>query len=124
MKLIKLGKDYFWLWVVAIIKPKDKDILLHIHISAAERNTCLLQNIHFLRSLVKKYGRYPVSTDGGGTWYHPQACKFLQIKHHLHSLYEKNIIERRIQYIKDRTECFDDYFPCRKEKCRLEHIIN
>ncbi len=37
MKLIKVGKDYFWLWVVAIIKPKDKDILLHIHISAAER---------------------------------------------------------------------------------------
>jgi putative transposase len=27
---IKVGKDYFWLWVVAI-KPKDKDIL-HIHI--------------------------------------------------------------------------------------------
>ena len=25
---------------------------------------------------------------------------------------------------KDRTECFDDYFPCRKEKCKLKHIIN
>jgi hypothetical protein len=37
--------------------------------------------------------------------------------------YEKNISERRtIQYIKDRTESFDDYFPCRKEKCMLEHI--
>jgi transposase-like protein len=39
---IKVAKDYFWLWVVAI-EPKDKDIL-HIHISS-ERNTCLLQNI-------------------------------------------------------------------------------
>jgi hypothetical protein len=31
-----------------------------------------------------------------------------------------------IQYIKDRIESFDDYFPCRKrEECRLEHnIIN
>jgi putative transposase len=39
--------------------------------------------------------------------------------------YEKNIIERRtIQYIKDRTESFDDYFPCGKEKCMLEHIRN
>jgi putative transposase len=66
------------LWVVDIIKPKDKDILLHIHISAAERNMFVAE--HFLRSLVKKYGRYPVSTDGRGTWYHPQACKFLQIK--------------------------------------------
>jgi putative transposase len=72
--------------------------------------------------LVKKYGKYSVSSDGG-TW-DPQACKFLQIKHHLHSSYNKSIIERRIQYINDRTEGFDDYFPCRKEKCRLEHIIN
>jgi transposase-like protein len=82
---IKVGKDYFWLWVVAI-KPKDKDIL-HIHISA-ERNMFVAEN--FLHSLVKKDEKYPVSTDGG-TWY-PQVCKFLQIKHHLHSLYEKNII--------------------------------
>jgi putative transposase len=28
------------------------------------------------------------------------------------------MIERTIQYIKDRTESFDDYFPCRKEKCK------
>ena len=26
-------------------------------------------------------------------WY-PQACKFLKLKHHLHSLYEKSIIDR------------------------------
>ena len=78
---------------------------------------------HFLRSLVRKYGKHPVSTDGG-TWY-PQACKFLKIKHHIHSSYERSIIERTIQYIKDRTECFDDYFPCRKEKgCKLGHVIN
>jgi hypothetical protein len=29
----------------------------------------------------------------------------------------KNIIERFIQQIKDRTECFDDHFPCRIIKC-------
>ncbi|HEX7207675.1 MAG TPA: hypothetical protein VF233_05790, partial [Nitrososphaeraceae archaeon] len=62
---IKVGKNYFWLLWVAAIKPKDKDIL-HIHISA-ERNMFVAE--HFLRSLVKKYGKYPVSTDGGGTWY-------------------------------------------------------
>ena len=33
-----------------------------------------------------------------------------------------NLIERTIQYIKDRTEYFDDYFPCRKSKCKLQHI--
>jgi putative transposase len=47
---------------------------------------------------------------------HPQACKFLGLDHHhLHSSYEKTTIERTIQYVKDRTECFDDYFPCRKK---------
>ena len=55
-----------------------------------------------------------------------QACKFLKLKHHIHSSNEKSLIERTIQYIKDRTECFDDYyFPrSRKEKCKLKHIIN
>ena len=62
--------------------------------------------------MINKYGKHPVSTDGG-TWY-PQACRFLKIKHHLHSSYEKSVIERTIQSIKDRTESFDDYFPCTK----------
>ena len=39
-----------------------------------------------------------------------------------HSYYEKSIIiERTIQYIK---ECFDDYFPCQKDNCTLEHVRN
>src|ERR671913_298016 len=76
----------------------------------------------FLKALVIEYGKHPLSTDGG-TWY-PQACRFLNIEHHIHSLYERSIIERTIQYIKDRTESFDDYFPCGKEKCMLEHVRN
>jgi putative transposase len=67
-------------------------------------------------------GKHSISTDGG-TWY-PQACKFFKIKHYLHSYYEKSIIERTIQYIKDRIEGFDDYFPCRKYNCKLKHIIH
>ena len=27
-----------------------------------------------------------------------------------------------MQYIKDRTECFDDYVTCRKKKCKLKHV--
>ena len=45
------------------------------------------------------------------TWY-PQACNFLHLKHRLHSPLEKSLIERVMQYFKDRTECFDDYYPC------------
>ena len=33
----------------------------------------------------------------------------------LHSPYEKSIVERTIEYLKDRTEIFDDYYSCRKD---------
>ena len=76
----------------------------------------------FLSGLINSHGKHPVSTDGG-TWY-PMASRFLGLKHHLHSPYEKSMIERTMQYVKDRTECFDDYFPCRTRKCKLEHVRN
>ena len=85
-----------------------------------ERNMLLAER--FISSLVGIQGQHPVSTDG---WRYlvstAQACKFLRLPHHIHSPYEKSIIiERTMQYmIKDRTECFDDYFPCRRNKCRL-----
>ena len=103
---LKLEMNMFvWVWVA--IDSTDKTIL-DIRISL-ERTMLVAER--FLKDLVKRYGKRPVSTDGG-TWY-PQACNFLELKHYLHSPYEKSIIERTIQYIKDRTECFDDYFPCR-----------
>jgi putative transposase len=83
-----------------------------------ERNMFVTER--FFSDIVEKYGEHPVSTDGG-IWYR-QACKFLNIYHHLHSSIEKSIIERTMQYIKDRTESFDDYFPSnRKKKCKLKH---
>jgi transposase-like protein len=77
----------------------------------------------FLSSLVKVHGKHPVSTDGGSTWY-PMACRFLGLEHHIHSSFEKSLIERKMQYIKDRTESFDDYFPCRIKNCKLKHVRN
>src|SRR5215218_539122 len=85
-----------------------------------ERNMLIAER--FILGLVKAHGKHPVSTDGG-TWY-PQACRFLNLEHHLHSPLEKSLIERTMQYIKDRTEYFDDYFPCRKENCKLKHVQN
>jgi putative transposase len=113
---IKIGSEFIWLWVA--IEPNDKEILV-ICISK-ERNMFVAER--FLSSVVKEYGEHPVSTDGG-TWY-PQACRFLKLQHHLHSSYEKSIIERTMQYIKDRTESFNDYSPCRKKNCKLKHVIN
>ena len=111
---LKVGSEYIWVWVA--IESETKNIL-GISISK-ERNMFVAER--FLSNVIKEYGNHPVSSDGG-TWY-PQACRFLKLVHHLHSLYEKSIIERTMQYIKDRTEGFDDYFPCRKKKCKLKHV--
>ena len=91
--LLKVRNEFVWLWIA--IEPIDK-IILGIRISF-ERTMLVAER--FLQELVRKYGKHPVSTDGG-TWY-PQACKFLNMNnHHLHSSYEKSMIERTIQYIK------------------------
>ncbi len=112
--LFKVGSELIWLWVA--IEPKNKQILA-LSISK-ERNMFVAER--FISKLMDTYGSNPVSTDVG-TWY-LQACKFLKIKHHIHSPFEKSIIERTIQYVKDRTEGFDDYFPCKKKNCKLQHV--
>jgi putative transposase len=40
-------------------------------------------------------------------WY-PETCNSLGLKHILHTPFEKSIVERAIEYVKDRTEGFDD----------------
>ncbi|HJT84292.1 MAG TPA: hypothetical protein VJ697_07405 [Nitrososphaeraceae archaeon] len=76
----------------------------------------------FIYLLVEKYRKHTVYTDGG-TWY-DEACNILKLKHYLHSSIEKNLIERVNQYFKDRTESFDDYYPCVKNECNLFHVYN
>ena len=85
---IKVGSEYIWLWVA--IEPENKEILA-LNISK-ERNILVAEK--FIAGLVKVHGKHPVSTDGG-TWY-PQACRFLQLDHHINSSYEKSLIERTI----------------------------
>ena len=114
--LIKVGSQYIWLWVA--IEPKNRQILA-LNISK-ERNMLIAER--FISGLVRIHGKHPVSTDGG-TWY-PMACRFLGLEHHIHSSYEKSLIERTMQYIKDRTESFDDYFPCGIKNCKLKHVRN
>jgi transposase-like protein len=67
----------------------------------------------FSSGLVSDYGTYPISTDGVTSY--PQACVFLNLDHHIHTSLEKSLIERAIQYIKDRTEGFDHYFLVEKK---------
>ena len=114
---LKVGSQFIWIWIA--IEPKHRQIL---QIDISFERTMLIAE-RFIASLINKFGKHPVSTDGG-TWY-PKACQFLKLKHHTHSPLEKSLIEITIQYIKDRTECFDDYFPCRRRKknsYKLQHI--
>jgi len=59
----------------------------------------------------------------GGTWY-PEACNMIELKHYLHSSFERSLMERVNQYFKDRTEGFDDYYPCIRNECALFHAYN
>ena len=113
--MVQIGSDEAWLWIA--IEPIHKQIL-GVYISR-HRNMLVAES--FLRSLVKVYGKHTVYSDGG-TWY-PEACISLGLKHRLHSSYEKSVIERTIEYLKDRTEAFDDYYPCIKSGlCNMLHV--
>jgi len=77
----------------------------------------------FLRSLVKVYGSKPILyilLVDLGTLKH---ILFTLVLSKLHTYLEKSLIERAIQYFKDRTENFDDdYYPCTKSGlCNLSY---
>ena len=112
---LKLALNTSGSWIA--IEPENKEI---VGLTISKEKNMFVAIEHFLSDMVDEHGQHPVSTNGG-TWY-PQACQFLKLKHHIHSTCEKSIIERTIQYIKDRTECFDDYFPYRKINVKLKHI--
>lgn len=57
---------------------------------------------HFFKQLRTRYGRKPIHTDGA-PWYN-DACKWLRLKHHVYGVELKNVMERFIQKIKDRTQ--------------------
>jgi putative transposase len=109
------GQDY-WLWIA--YEPNINSCLM-MHLSK-ERTIFICY--HFFKQLRTRYGRKPIHTDGAH-WYN-DACKWLRLKHHVYGAELKNVMERFIQKIKDRTECFDDHFPCRKEKCDRQHVNN
>ena len=115
--VIQVGSHHhFWLWIC--IEPIDKSVL-GIYISE-ERNMLVAEK--FIRSLVENYGKHSEYSDGG-TWY-DEACNVLRLKHYLHSSFEKSLMERVNQYFKDRTEAFDDYYPCMQIECNLFHVYN
>ena len=56
---------------------------------------------------------------------YPEACSYIGVERLLHSPLEKSITERSIEYFKDRTENFDDYYPCKTTiQYDLTHVRN
>lgn len=86
------------------------------------RERTLFVCYHFFSQLRKRYGRKLILTDGA-RWYN-DACRWLRMPHQVYGTERKNLMERFIQHIKDRTECFDDHFPCRKPDCDRQHVWN
>jgi putative transposase len=113
---VQIGSFEAWVWVA--VEPVHRYIL-GVHLSR-HRNMIVAEL--FLKGLVEKYGKHVVYSDGG-PWY-PEACASLGLEHKLHSPYEKSLIERANQYLKDRIEEFDDYYPCTKKECDLGHVSN
>ena len=90
--LIKVGSELVWLGVA--IAPNNRQILaLSI---TKERNMFVAER--FLSGLVKIHGKHPLSTDDGTRY--QQAYGFLKPDHHIHSSFEKSVIERTMQFIK------------------------
>lgn len=87
-----------------------------------ERNTFVPERFNY--GLVTIHGKHYISTDGG-IWYQ-MACRFLKLKlklkPHIPSSFEKSLIERKMQYVKDRTKELDKYLPFRKNDCKLSHV--
>ena len=114
--LLQVDGENYWLWIA--YEPK-LNVCLMMHLS---RERTILVCYQFIKQLRNRYGRKPIFTDGA-QWYN-DACKWLRLKHRVYGTELKNIMERFIQHIKDRTECFDDHFPCRKEGCDRNHVWN
>jgi putative transposase len=101
------GQDY-WLWIA--YEP-NIDVCLSMHLS---RERTIFVCYRFFLQLRRKYGRKPIFTDGAHTGT-KRSMQMVEVRSSgIWGTELKNLMERFIQQIKDRTECFDDHFPCRK----------
>jgi putative transposase len=74
----------------------------------------------FMKKVKALYrSKMKILTDGAQ--YYRTACKFLNLDHDVYDLRLRNVMERIVQYVKDRTKDFDDYIPCRRERCDKRH---
>lgn len=114
--LIKIDGQKYWLWIA--YEP-NLEVCLSMHLS---RERTIFVCYWFFKQLRNRYCGKTIYIDGAD-WY-GQACKWLRLPHQVYGVELKNLMEHFIQQIKDRIECFDDHFPCRKEDCDRQHVWN
>jgi transposase-like protein len=110
----QVGGHEAWLWIA--VEPHWRKVL-GVYVSR-HRNILVAELI--LSKLKAKYGVKPVYSDGAVRY--PDACRSLGLNHQVYGDDLKAYVERIIQSFKDRIESFDDYFPCRKLRCPLNHV--
>jgi len=113
-----INGQHYWLWLA--YEP-NLHVCLLFYLSTTERTIFVCYQL--FKQIRTKFGNKPVYTDGA-YWYNDDACKWLRLKHIVYETDLKNIMERLFQQIKDRTECFDDNFPCKSYGCDRKHICN
>lgn len=95
--LLKINGQDYWLWIA--YEPNLNTCLM-MHLS---RERTIFVCYQFLRQLRNRYGtRKAIYTDGA-RWY-DDACKWLRLKHQIYDTGLKNLMERFVQQIKDRTQ--------------------
>ena len=52
----------------------------------------------------------------------PARLQISKVETHLHSSFEKSLIEMTMEYIKDRTSHLMIIFLAKEKKCKLKHI--
>ena len=77
----------------------------------------------FLQDLFKKYEKYPSPLMVGMV---PATMWIFEITSSYSLILLRKEYHYRTNYSihKTRTEMFDDYFPCQKDNCTLEHVRN
>ena len=114
--LLHIDGQNYWIWIA--YEP-NLNVCLMMHVS---RERTIFVCYQFFKQLRNRYGRKLIFTDCAH-WYN-DACRWLRLEHHVYGTKLKNLMERFIQHVKDRTECFDDHFSCRKPDCDRLHVWN
>ncbi|MGC8613279.1 MAG: DDE-type integrase/transposase/recombinase, partial [Conexivisphaera sp.] len=114
--MVNLGGTPAWIWVA--FEPSLRAVL---DFRVSWRGNSIDAYL-FVRRLVRRYGRVTIYTDGAG-WY-VDACRWAGVPHVVYDHPLKNLMERINQYLKDRTESFDDLYPMRRPGHPFERVLS